>query len=145
MFLRTYFAFFSAHYALFTANLIHTKGFHHPFCPLMTQISVFRPLSPTGDWVWVVSTLQTSLMSTTSSTYSKLNWICHLPTFKTCLTCDLKVGECNLLHSYPSKKKRIYDLYLLPLTSIWSSVSLKSVPTFPSLFSVLIGLLQEQY
>lgn len=146
VFQRTCFAFFSAHYALFMANLTHTKGFHHPFCPLMTQISVFRPLPPTGDWVWVVSTLQTFLISTSSSTWPKSNWICHPHTFKTCLTCDLQVGECNLLHSYPSKKKRNYDLCPLTLTSIYLLLSISWIcPQFFPLFSFLTGLLQEQY
>lgn len=51
MFLRTCLSFCSPYYALFLDSIIHIKGFCYPLCPLMTQISVFRPVSPTGDWV----------------------------------------------------------------------------------------------
>lgn len=52
MFLRTCLSFCSPHYALFLDNIIHNKGLFYQLCPLMTQIIVFRLVSPTGDWVW---------------------------------------------------------------------------------------------
>lgn len=135
-------AFFFPHGVLFLDNLIHTKRFSNYLHPLMTQLTVVRCLFPTGDGARVA--------------HGHLLWVPHLqfnpkktgfvilPTFKTCATCGLKVAECNILYSCPSRKQRNYDLCPLPVTYIWSSVSFNYTPTFPSLLWLLLVLLYPE-